>query len=677
MFGCGESALVSKLNEATDEESQFVLTENQISTLSAVCDTVVPSIHRDDDEFGVWGRSAIDLGADQAVLEAIEDMDPESRAGMAELLDMLELQGFPRLSQASREQTLTTMSLASRDAAVGIGALKGLTLFFAYGLPPNPAWPQLGFSGPASAPPDIEKPIVPLTPADGDVLEADAVIVGSGAGGGVIAGRLAEAGLKVIVLEAGGYFNEADFDQTEVGGYSRFYWRGGPTPTADMNISLQAGAMLGGGTVINWTNCLDPKPWVREEWATDYGLSNLTSPEFEAHVQSIRQRLGVNDQCSELNPGQQSWRDGAERLGWSWETVERNWDPDLHDPVMAGYMGWGDQSGAKQSTLKTYLQDAVDNGADVIVNCFAERVLVEEGRAVGVSARIGDAGITVRAPQVVIAAGALESPALLLRSGIGGPATGDYLRLHPCTSVFADYGTDQKSWWGPPHAGIVDEFSPGVDDDGYGFLIEGAQYTTGLAASAIPFTTAAEHKAALADFKNSTSTIGLIRDFGHGRVVIDENGQAQPLYSLSEPRDVATSRRALESQIRLHEASGARRIYVLAEGLPVWRVGDDVDAFVARSARIPLRAGGARLFSAHQMGTCRMGEDPETSVADPRGELHYTPGVWIGDGSAFPTSSGTNPMITIMSLASRTAEQIIDAAGIDRAQANPETEAIS
>ena len=158
--------------------------------------------------------------------------------------------------------------------------------------------------------------------------------------------------------------------------------------------------------------------------------------------------------------------------------------------------------------------------------------------------------------------------------------------------------------------------------------------------------------------------------------MIDGNGQAQPLYDLDEPRDVATTRRALEAQIRLHQVSGARRIYLLAEGLPTWRVGDDEDAFVARSARLPLRAGGARLFSAHQMGTCRMGEDPETSVADPRGELHDTPGVWIGDGSAFPTSSGTNPMITIMSLASRTAAQIIGESGNDRAETDPERETV-
>ena len=119
--------------------------------------------------------------------------------------------------------------------------------------------------------------------------------------------------------------------------------------------------------------------------------------------------------------------------------------------------------------------------------------------------------------------------------------------------------------------------------------------------------------------------------------------------------------RAIDAQVRLHVAAGAREISALAGGLPRWRVGDDVDAFVARLRRVPLRAGGFKLFAAHQMGTCRMGTDAQQSVANPYGELHDTRGVWIGDASAFPTPSGTNPMITIMALAQRTGEAILAA----------------
>jgi choline dehydrogenase-like flavoprotein len=264
----------------------------------------------------------------------------------------------------------------------------------------------------------------------------------------------------------------------------------------------------------------------------------------------------------------------------------------------------------------------------------------------------------------VVAAGALESPALLLRSGLGGSEAGKHLRLHPCTATLGLYGTETEAWRGPPQAGLVDEFTTGQDGDGYGFLIEGVQYAPAIAASATPFETAEQHKAAMEELRFGATFIGLIRDHGEGEVTIDEAGMAMPYYAITDPVDVATTHRALEAQIRLHAAAGAHRIGVLATGTPTWHRGeDDLDEFIARAKRIPLRAGAMRMFSAHQMGTCRMGADPATSVANPDGELHDTPGVWIGDASAFPTPSGTNPMITIMALADRTADRIAAAIG--------------
>ncbi|HWS35702.1 MAG TPA: GMC family oxidoreductase, partial [Actinoplanes sp.] len=144
----------------------------------------------------------------------------------------------------------------------------------------------------------------------------------------------------------------------------------------------------------------------------------------------------------------------------------------------------------------------------------------------------------------------------------------------------------------------------------------------------------------------------------HGRVTLDDQGNTTQWYSLTDEHDIHTTHRAIEAQIRLHHAAGARGIRLFAQGSPAWRHGDDLEAYIDSARRVPLRAGGATLFSAHQMGSCRMGADPATSVADPRGELHDTPGVWIGDASAFPSPSGTNPMITIMALASRTATYI-------------------
>jgi choline dehydrogenase-like flavoprotein len=256
-----------------------------------------------------------------------------------------------------------------------------------------------------------------------------------------------------------------------------------------------------------------------------------------------------------------------------------------------------------------------------------------------------------------VACGALESPALLRRSGIGGPAVGDYLRLHPAAAVFGQYATDQDAWLGAPQSGLVDEFAN--VRDGYGFLIEGVQYTPGLTGSALPWTSAEEHKELVAGARRGASFITLTRDRGHGRVDVDRNGESVPYYSVNDPVDADNIRHGIEICTRLHVAAGAQQIAMLAGSLPLWRIGDDVEAFVERCRRVPLRAGGAKLFSAHQMGTCRMGTDPATSVAGPWGELHDVSGVWIGDGSAFPTSTGTNPMVSIMALAHRTAEAIV------------------
>lgn len=644
----------------------------RMDTLRALCDTVVPAIEHVPDPHGHWARSASSYGVPEGVAQALATLPPDQLAGVGQLLDVLNAQGFEGASQHSREQLLRNLSLGSPEAAGGIAALGGLTLLLHYGAPDpatgrNPVWDVIGYPGPRSAPPAEPKTIEPLVVEGQATLEADVVVVGSGAGGGVIAAELAQRGASVVVVDAGGYFNEADFNQYELWAYQNLYWRGGPNPTADRNVALYAGFCLGGGTVVNWTNSIRTKDWVRREWATEHGLTDLAE-DFDRHLDAVCSRLSVGTDCCDLNRPHQMMKLGAEALGWSFAVTNRNADPSRYDPASAAYMGFGDQSGSKQSTLRTYLPDAVAAGARVVVGQFVERVLVDGGRGAGIVARSPLTGdeVTVRAPHVVLAAGALETPGVLLRSGIGGPAVGRYLRLHPTTAVFGSYAQDMEAWWGAPQVGLVDEFAP--LDDGYGFLIEGVQYTTGVAASATPWHDAHQHKQALEDFRHVGSLVGLIRDRGddNGQVVLDAAGITQPFYSLRDPADQAITRRALEAQIRIHAAAGAHQITALADTMPVWHRGEDLERFIAAVQRVPLRAGGMRLFSAHQMGTARIGVDPATSVAGPTGELHDTPGVWIGDTSAFPTPSGTNPMITVMALAHRTAEHLAAAAGAPR-----------
>ncbi len=640
--------------------------------LVAFVDTVVPAVQRPDDPTGFWGAAASAGGVHVAVERHLETRVPEgARAGLLQLLTALEHAGLVAGDREARERLVTAVAASSPPAAAGIAALRSLTLMLAHGMPDaagrNVSWDVMGYPGLVGTPkPAGTRRIRPLVPDGDTTLHCDVCVVGSGAGGGVIAGVLAAAGRRVVVLESGGHYDESDFAGSELQAYDSMYYRHGPFNTADGALGILAGATLGGGTTVNWTNAVRPPAWVREEWARDFGLSGLDTADFDRHLEAVSDRASVNDRCSEYNGPQQRLAEGCERLGFPLDRGFRNADPERHDPVLAGYVGFGDPSGSKQGTLSTYLRDAYDAGARILVRCRADRVLVEAGRAVGVTATYVDesgrrVAVEVRAPRVVVAGGSLESPALLLRSGIGGPAVGWGLHVHPASAVLGVYDDEQDPWWGPPQTAICRQFAD--RGDGHGFLLEGMQFAPAFLAAVIPWRTGAEHKDLVARLGHTSPLIFLLRDHGEGRVTIDEAGEAVPEYSLADERDRGNWADAMTALIRIHAAAGAREIYTPAYSLPRWRRGEDLETFVATVRAIPPEPGGQPVFSAHQLGTCRMGPDPQTSVADPRGQLHDVAGVWIGDGSALPTAPGVNPMLTIMALAHRTAEHLLGAGG--------------
>ncbi len=483
----------------------------------------------------------------------------------------------------------------------------------------------------------------------------------------MVAGELAAAGKSVVVLEAGGYHDDADFDGLELSAYQRLYLNGGPTPSAEGQVSILAGSGVGGGTVINWTNCLRTHEWVRQEWAGEHGLSDLAEADFDATPRRrLRAPPGNRGVQRPERPAPAPARGMREaRLRLPADHPQRRSRSGTR-PRAAAYMGFGDQSGSKLSTAKTYLVDAQSNGAEILAGCRARRVITENGRAAGVEAEWQDPAaasvngsptkLSVHAPVVVVACGSIESPALLLRSGIGGPAVGHYLRLHPTVAVTAYYEEPQNWLWGPPQAALSHQFAN--TGEGYGFLLESAQATTGLFAGAMPWRSGYDHKRRMRQWAHAALLIALVRERGHGRVEIDAAGEPVVHYPIDDELDRGHLRMGVEQLVRIHEAAGAREIVGYGMRAPDWTRGEDLEAFIAALNGVAIVPREYVTFSAHQMGSCRMGRDPSTSVANPWGELHDTPGVWIGDASAFPTASGTNPMATIMALARRTAHAI-------------------
>jgi len=650
------------------------LSEIQRDTLKQVCDTFVPAVEVPDDPTGFFARPASALQIPEAIEAQLgSGAIPEDQLdGLRQLLDALAAQGFNEAPQAAREQMVHGFMDADPGALAGLSAFKGLTLMLFYGIPDaatgrNPNWEAIGYPGPRAKPPSPEeapKTINVTRPSAADLtLTCEVVVVGSGSGGGVIAGELAKAGKDVVVLEAGGYYNEADFNQLELWAYEKLYRAGGVAQTANGSLVLMTGSNLGGGSTVNWTNCLRTTDWVRQEWESEHGLQGLAGADYDAHLDAVWDRLQVNDKCSDFNGPSLRMKEGCEKLGWDFRTITRNADRDRYDADLAGLMGFGDVTGAKLGTLKTYLQDAADAGARFVVDCTVGRVLVENGRAAGVEGSYRDeegrtASVVVRAQTVVLAAGALDTPAVLLRSGIGGPAAGDYLRLHPATAMPAVFDEPQKAWWGAPQTALSAQFAN--LSDGYGFLLETSHASPSVTGSAVPWVTGHQHKEYMAQGPLTASLVVLVRDRGHGRVTIDAAGNPVHSYDLADALDVKHFRRSFEECARLAAAAGAQEIYTLHRKLVRWSraTGEDVEVFAKRAHDAPLDPYEHATFSLHHMGSARMGKDPATSVADPWGQLHDTPGVWIGDASAFPSASGTNPMITTMALAHRTAENI-------------------
>jgi choline dehydrogenase-like flavoprotein len=648
--------------------------ETQRATLTALCETYVPSVEVDSGdpvEREFMARSATDLDV-AAQIEGMlsEALLPEELALVAALLDGLASQDFANLPVGARTQVIHGFRDAAPEAKLGLDRLKGLTFLFFYALPDeqgsNPNWEAIGYPGPATAPPDAAaapKTIrIEEVAGESATLSADACVVGSGSGGSVIAAKLAAAGKKVLVLEMGGYRNEQDFKQLELPGYLELYYGAGLAASEDGSIGILAGQTLGGGTVVNYMNCIPTPEQIVAEWA-EHGLVGLEDDEAyrRDHIGAVLERINANTEATTQNATHKHLMAALDALGHEHRPIVRNASLD-DNPENCGFCAMGCQHGCKRSAMKTWLQDASDSGASALVGAHAERILVEDGRATGVVATVTHAdgsttAVTVEAPTVVVACGSVESPALLLRSGIGGPAVGKNLRLHPAFVVIGTYDDPVEGWRGQIQSLVSDAYAD--LEDGSGFLIEAVGMSPGLIGANYPWEDGVGHKRLMQAFRWHAPFISVARDHGSGEVVLDEHGRALVRWGLDDPVDRRLAKRAHVELCRLQQAAGAGEIFTLHRRELRWSQGEDFDAFLAEVEAASYEPNDVGCLSAHQMGSCRMGADPQTSVANGRGELHDVKGVWIGDGSAFPSAPGVNPMVSIMSLAHRTAEQML------------------
>jgi choline dehydrogenase-like flavoprotein len=661
------------------------LSSSEFHILDVICNTFFPSLEPPPGsaatQAAYYRRSASDLHVAMHMAEMLAGESAEKHAQLHQLLTFfaspvggLLLVGQPKpfveLSLEQREKYLLAMANSSLGLLrQGYQVLKRLTGFIFFSALDeqgnNPNWEVMDYTLPALSPQDTGSPIKPLVIKEDTMLTCDAVVVGSGAGGGVVAGELALAGKDVIVLEMGDYYSEADYPLQESKAMLALYLNRGLLTSKDLGVLVLAGSTLGGGTVVNWTTSFRTPAPVLDEWAYLSGLTYFTGNELQDSFNSVEQRIHVNRENSEHNPQNQKLFDGCRALGYHADSLRRN---AVGCEQRCGTCGFGCRYGCKQSTLKTYLQDAHDHGARIITRCRADKVLINNGRATGVQATVTDAEtgktytLTVHARAVIVAAGAICSPALLLRSGLENPHIGRHLKLHPVAIVAGAYPDKVRPWEGVIQSAYSDEF--GYLNGNYGYKLEVPPTHPGLIALAFPWIAAREFRDQMTRAAHLATFIVLTRDKGEGTVKIDRTGQPIINY-VTSVFDRRHLMHGMQRAARIHIAAGATEVSTIQNKRTqllrpeVGKVSErQWNEFDRQLERHGMGVNRLIIFSAHQMGTCRMGANPAQSVLDEHCQVHGVKGLFTCDGSVFPAASGVNPMLTIMALAHRAAQYI-------------------
>lgn len=651
--------------------------QKELATLTLICDTLIPSLDVEPDPHGLYERKASDLNVPLLLAEAIEDVaEPAMIQQLKLFLTALEMP-FGNMFLTGQALTFGEMNLQQRTELLrsyetsrfnlrrkAFQSVKRLAMMLFYGVTDpvtktNRNWEAVGYSGP---PPMAEQPettIRPLKIHEDTVLYTDAVIVGSGAGGGVVAGELSAAGWDVVVLEKGGFYIETDFDGVELASTERMFENKGFLTTTDLGMLILAGSTLGGGTTVNWSASFRTPDHVLHEWETVHGVRGFTDAVYQHAMDSVSQRINVNTTCS-VNAQNSILDTGAQRLGYNSDVIPRN-TLNCED---CGFCNYGCPFGAKQGTFRTYLQDTYDRGGRIVVRAYAERVLVEHGRAVGVEGYVEDEyghryNLTVRAKVVVAAAGSINTPALLLRSGLGNENIGRNLFLHPTSVTFGIYDEPVRGWQGPIMSRYVGQFK-NLDGKGYGVTLETAPIHPSIGALSLAWGNGGQHKNIMTKVAHLSNIIIITRDTVGGRIKLNKHGKPLLEYNLSNYDAPHLMRGILES-IRIHHAAGANMIGS-PFALPLdWHADDNLESYLYQVSRKHLITNDLVLFSAHQMSSARMGGSPSRGAVDPTGQSYEVKGLYVADASALPTATGVNPMLTIMSVAHVIAGHIVAA----------------
>jgi len=478
-------------------------------------------------------------------------------------------------------------------------------------------------------------------------------VIGSGAGGAVIAKELAQAGIEVVLLEEGGFYTGKDFTGDPREMLALLYRNRGLTGTVGrLTIPIPLGKCVGGTTVVNSGTCYRAPDYVLEAWHREFGVDAIDEPTLRPYFEQVERELHVAPVPDDYyGNNSRVFEHGARTLGFAGARIPRN----ARGCLGTGVCALGCPQDAKQAMHVSYVPKALAAGATLYTRCRAERILLSNGRAFGVIGSLLDASdrptgrqIRILADRVVVACGALLTPALLQRSGVPDPSgsLGRHLHIHPAARVVARFDTEIRGWQEVPQAFNVHEFTR------EGIFIQGQFVPPALEAPVLPGVGSA-HANLMTQFSRLGSFGALISDVSEGRV--RAGGGAWPLvtYKMCQ-EDVRKLTRAISLTAEIFFAGGAREVFSAVCRRPV--LHSPADAAALRTDAV--RAQDIEMMAFHPQGTCRMGEERRRAVTSSFGECHAVRHLYVGDASLFPSSTKVNPQITIMAVAMRIAAHI-------------------
>lgn len=648
------------------------LTQRQSRILEEVANTFIAAVDgkRTDPEF--WKARGGERVKPEKIAEIVSRQPQPDREEFLQLLKILDsnllgvswggpMKRFLDLSPAQREKMLQRWS-TSRLAKLrkAFSTLKKLNSFLYYTAVENgehPAYKAIGYPGPPLGKFDETSPIPVLTPGTDTILSCEILIIGSGAGGGVFAAELSAAGKDVIVLEKGPYLSGANLSQEEGKMFNSLYERMGAMTSSNGEVSLLAGSCLGGGTTVNWAGCFRTPDYILDEWATHHQAPLFADKRFQASLDEVSRVISVNSSAEGHNFQNRALWTGSQKLGHAVSLIQRNEkDVGESDLKALGFSCFGDRYGKKQGGVKTWLKQASENGARIICNCSAEKLTIKNGRATGAEATVtSPQGTTLRlfvkAEKIVVAGGAINTPALLKNSGLKHPHIGRNLHLHPTVGATGIYKEVSAPWYGPMMSVVNDQFARVSGN--YGFKLETPPSHPGVIAMSLPWKSAAGFKEDLIRCAHFASFIAITRDKDCGYISVDKKGVPIVHYHLSK-FDLQHVLKGLTAASRIHFENNCQSIiYPHYQNHRFENTGKkaDLERFLHDLPVWGWRPNMFALYSAHQMASCRMGGDQKTHPTSPEGSLYEVPNIYIGDASAFPSASGVNPMLTIMALA--------------------------